>query len=258
MSFLDAIILGIFQGLTEFLPVSSSGHLVLVKQILGVTDSGGVSFEVLVHLGTLLSVLVYFRKGIYDLVISLFHKEMREERRTLGLLVICTIPAGVVGVLFERQFVLAFANPILTSAMLIATGGLLMASMLFKKSRNQVRLPSAIVMALGQALAILPGVSRSGTTIVFGMMAGVHPSRAAEFSFLMIIPIIIGATILKIKDLMLISSDLAGPYAVGTLCSFITGLVAVYTVLAVVRRGRFEYFGYYCFAVGLVGLYLFL
>jgi undecaprenyl-diphosphatase len=257
MSYFDAIVLGILQGLTEFLPVSSSGHLVLAQEVLGVSDPG-VSFEVLVHLGTLLSVLVYFRKGLLDLVRSLFTKEMRAERRIVAYLVIGTIPAGLAGVLLGDFFERAFSSPALTSGMLLVTGGVLFVSRFFKSGEKTPSWQSSVAMGFGQALAILPGISRSGSTIVVGMIAGVNPSKAAEFSFLLAIPAIGGAVVLKTRDLLALEPSLLGPYVVGVLLAFVLGLAAVYTVLAVVRRGSFEYFGYYCVAAGLAGLYLFL
>ena len=257
MSYLDAVILGILQGLTEFLPVSSSGHLVLAQEILRVTDPG-VSFEVVVHLGTLLSVLVYFRERIYRLIQSLFVTGMKEERRIIGLLIIGTIPAGLAGFLLEDFFEKAFSNPTMTSVMLLITGIILLLTRFIKKDEKALKLPSAIFMGIGQALAIFPGISRSGTTIAFGMYAGVKPSTAAEFSFLLAIPIIGGAAVLKSKDLLALESALLGQYIVGAVLAFIMGLLAVYGVLATIKKGKFEYFGYYCFAIGLLGLYLFL
>ena len=256
MSYLDAIILGILQGLTEFLPVSSSGHLVLAQTLLHVKSSG-VSFEVTLHLGTVLSVLVYFRKQLGLMILSLFKKEMVEERKMIGLLILGTIPAGVVGLLFKDFFESAFSSPLLTSVMLLVTGFILFLSRFSKSGKKPVGLWSAIGMGLGQAAAIFPGVSRSGSTIVAGMLSGVQPSKAAEFSFLLAIPAIGGAAILEGKQLLSLSSDMIGHYIAGMVFSFVFGLIAVYTVLAMVRRGRFEYFGYYCFAVGLLGLYLF-
>jgi len=256
MSYLDAIILGILQGLTEFLPVSSSGHLVIAQALLHVKSSG-VSFEVMLHLGTLLSVLVYFRKQIGQLIMSLFKKEMVEERKIVGFLILGTIPAGVVGLLFRDFFESAFSSPLLTSVMLLITGFILLMSRFSKSGKRPVGLWSAIGMGLGQAAAIFPGISRSGSTIVAGMLSGVQPSKAAEFSFLLAVPAIGGAAVLEGKHLLSLSSQMMGHYIVGAVCSFVFGLVAVYAVLTMVRRGRFEYFGYYCFAAGLLGLYLF-
>jgi len=257
MSYLDAIILGILQGLTEFLPVSSSGHLVLAQELLHVSDSG-VTFEVMVHLGTLLSVLVYFRGKLMRLVGSLFNPEMKEERLIVYYLIIGTVPAGLAGFFLEDFFERTFSNPFMTAVMLLVTGAILLLTRFIKKGEQKIKLPAAVIMGIGQALAIFPGISRSGTTIAFGMYSRVKPSEAAEFSFLLAIPAIGGAAVLKFKDLLLLEPGLLGQYIIGALCAFVMGLAAVYGVLAVIKKGKFEYFGYYCFAIGLVGVYLFI
>lgn len=243
--------------MTEFLPVSSSGHLVLAQAILGVKQSG-VSFEILVHLGTLLAVLIYFRPQVVLLVRSVFDGNMKQERAVLGYLIVGTIPAGLAGLLFKGFFEQAFSNPAMTSVMLFATGLVLLSTRFFKRGSRRVGLLSAIVMGVGQAAAILPGISRSGTTIAAGMISGVKPSEAAEFSFLLAMPAILGAVVFKSRELLSLDPDLMGQYLVGTVFSFLLALVAVHTVLAVVRRGKLDYFAYYCFAAGAVGLYLFL
>jgi len=256
MSYLDAILLGIIQGLTEFLPISSSGHLVLVQELLGVKQSG-VSFELLVHLGTLLAVLVYFRAGIVDLLRAVYTPSMKAERKMIALLALGTIPAGLVGVLFKDFFEEAFSSPIVTSGMLLATGVILLVTRFIKKGDREVSWLSAVIIGVAQSLAIMPGISRSGSTIAVGMMAGVQPSRAAEFSFLLAVPAIAGAVVFKSRDLMALSTSDTGPFLVGSLFAFAFGLIAVYAVLKVIRRGKFEYFAYYCFTAGALGLYLF-
>jgi undecaprenyl-diphosphatase len=256
MSYLDAVILGILQGLTEFLPVSSSGHLVLAQAILGVKQPG-VSYEVLVHLATALAVVIYFRGWILLLLRSLFKGAMKSERAVLGYLIIGTVPAGVLGVLFSDFFESIFSNPLVTSLMLFVTGAILLATRYVRTGRGNVSLVSAVAMGFGQALAIMPGISRSGATIAAGMAAGVNPARAAEFSFLLSIPAILGAAVFKADELLLLRADLMGQYTAGAVVSFALALLAVYTVLAVVRRGKFDYFGYYCVVAGAVGLYLF-
>lgn len=256
MTYLDAAILGILQGLTEFLPVSSSGHLVLARALLKV-EPGGITFEVMVHFGTLMAVVVYFRAQILRLIQSLFDKEMKQERAVLGYLVIGTLPAGVVGLTLKEFFETAFSHQGVTSAMLLVTGLILLATRFARKGNSRVGLLSAIVMGIGQALAIMPGISRSGSTIAAGMFAGVEPSKAAEFSFLLAIPAILGATVLEFESLFQLDSHLLGKYLLGAGLAFLVGLFAVYAVMATVRRGKLEYFAYYCFAAGAVGLYLF-
>ncbi len=257
MTYADAILLGILQGLTEFLPVSSSGHLVLAQAVLGVKQPG-VSFEILAHLGTLLAVLIYFRSQVALLARAVFDGNMKEERAIIGYLIVGTIPAGVAGLLFKGFFEQAFSNPALTSLMLSVTGLILLSTRFCRRGGKQIGVVSAIIMGVGQAAAILPGISRSGTTIAAGMAFGVQPSRAAQFSFLLAIPAILGAMVLKWYELLNIESQLIGQYFVGMLFSFLLALVAVHTVLLVVERGKLDYFAYYCFGAAGVGLYLFL
>lgn len=251
----QAIVLGLVQGLTEFLPVSSSGHLGLATHLMNVNDPGE-TFEVVVHIGTLLSVIVYFHKQLWQLTLSLFKKEMVEERRTIGYLGLATIPAAVAGFTLKDAFNKANDSPIIISLLLLVTGAVLLLPRLFKKRGGEghpIRLNSAMAMGIGQALAIFPGISRSGSTIVSGMLAGADSAKAAEFSFLLAIPAIGGAGLVTFLKLEESSSAMMGTYAIGGAVAFVSGLFAVYAVLASVRRGKFEHFAYYCFAVGIAG-----
>jgi undecaprenyl-diphosphatase len=255
MSYFQAILLGIIQGLTEFLPVSSSGHLVLAEHVLGVKQAG-VSFELLLHTGTLVAVLVCFRSRILSLVRSLYTPSMRDERKMVLLLAIATVPAGLIGILCENFFKTTFGQPAVAAGMLLVTGAILLSTRFVRKAENPVRWLTAVIMGIGQAVAIMPGISRSGSTIAAGMLSGVQPSRAAEFSFLMSIPVIAGATLLDARNLAALDTSQIGPYLVGTAVAFAAGLLAIEGLLSIIRKGRFEYFAYYCFAVGAVGLYL--
>lgn len=255
MTYIDVVVLGLLQGLTEFLPVSSSGHLVLTESFLGVKQSG-VTFEVLLHLGSLFAVLIYFRTRFINLFLSIFDSNKKYERKTVLYLFLGTVPAVVAVLFFKDFFEQAFSNPTLTSVMLLITGLILFSSRFNKNGNKSVSIFSAIIMGIGQALAILPGISRSGTTIVAGMHSGVKPSEAAEFSFLLSVPAILGAVIFKLGDLLLLNSDLFGQYFVGILITFFSSLFAVYAVLTLIKKGKFEYFAYYCFAAGAIGLYL--
>jgi undecaprenyl-diphosphatase len=256
MSYLDAVILGLIQGLTEFLPVSSSGHLVLAEHALH-TKLPGVLFELLVHFGTLMSVLIYFRRKIYSLIRCLLVSSMVGERKMVWFLIAGTIPAVIVAVLFENIIGEAFGSPILTSGMLIFTGLVLLSTSLAKRSGEDVSLLKAIIMGLGQALAVFPGISRSGTTISAGLWSGVRPVIAAEFSFLLSVPAIAGAIIFKINDILSVETAFIGQYTIGLLTSFLSGLLAVYILLDIVRRGKFKYFGVYCLVIGVFGIIFF-
>ena len=257
MTYIESIILGIIQGLTEFLPVSSSGHLVLAEALLGVHPPG-VTFEVVLHLGTLFAVLVYFRSRIFELIHSVFDSKMKKQRAMLGYLALGTIPAGVIGVAFKDFFEAAFDSPVSAAAMLLVTGLILLSTRLVPKQTKPVTALKAFLIGIGQAVAIMPGISRSGSTISAGLLLGLKPAEAAEFSFLLAIPAIGGAAVLNFDDLSKLPVDQMGQYGVGMVASFLVALGAVYLVLESIRRGKFEYFAYYCFAAGAVGLYLFL
>ena len=214
MTFLEAIILGLVQGLTEFLPVSSSGHLVLTQELMGVEDKG-VTFEILVHFGTLLSVIIYFWKRLWGLFLSIlppFKEDRKEDRKMIGYLAIASVPAAIVGFSpLKDHFEGAYEKPALVGLLLVLTGAILFLPRLLKtKGTKEVGIKSAIAMGLGQALAILPGVSRSGSTIVSGMVSGAKSSAAAEFSFLMAIPAIAAASLLQVKELVTIETELLG------------------------------------------------
>jgi len=256
MSYFEAVLLGIVQGLTEFLPVSSSGHLVLTEALLEVKQPG-VAFEVVVHLGTLLSVLVYFRKQVLSLIAALFDSKKHEERRLIVFLIAGTIPAVVFGLLFKDSIESAFGAPMLAGVMLIVTGLILISTRFVRGGLERLNLPRSLLIGVGQALAIMPGISRSGSTIATGLLVGVEPGKAAEFSFLLAIPAIAGAAVLSLGDLEALPTELIGPYLVAALTAFAVALVAVYIVMETVRRGRLHYFAYYCFAAGAAALYLF-
>lgn len=254
MEIWEAIVVGIVQGLAEFLPISSSGHIVLTQFLLGV-QSDGILFEVILHVGTLLSVLVYFRKKLWRLTQSLWTKEMVEERQWILFLGLATLPAVILvltplGDLFES----AYDNPVLVSGLLLVTGSLLLAPKVIKAKSKELTWKTALFMGIGQAFAILPGISRSGSTITAGLLSGVKPEKAAEFAFLMSIPAIAGAVVKEKEAFDKLSNDLLTAYLLGAVAAFLSGLFAVYLVLAAIRRGKFEYFAYYCFAAGVVGM----
>ncbi len=256
-----AIILGFVQGLTEFLPVSSSGHLVLFGEMMGVKDPD-TSFIIALHFGTLLSVLIYFRMKLWLLCKGLFQPRFNEAHRTALLICVATVPAVILGLGFKDFFEQSFSNEVLAATMLLVTGVLLLLPSLAQSLRKnrpdqEINLFHAIIMGLGQALAILPGISRSGATIASGMLAGANPSRAAEFSFLMAIPIIAGGAVFEFRDLERFPREMLTQCLVGTVIAFISGLFAIYAVLDSIRRGKFQYFAIYCFAVGILALVLF-
>lgn len=270
MEIWKAIIVGIVQGLAEFLPVSSSGHIVLTQYLLGIRVEGAshqpdLSFEIILHLGTLVSVLLFFRKSLWKLIESLYTKEMKAERMKILYLGIATLPAVVAALLFKDFFDAAPGNPVLVSGLLIVTGFVLFIPRFVKGGQSEAGLKGAVMMGIGQAFAILPGISRSGSTIAAGLVSGVKAEKAAEFSFLMSIPAIAGGFVLTMKDKMeetgSLDSALAAcfntPYVAGAVAAGVVGLLAIYLVMGAVKRGKLEYFSYYCFTAGISGMVYF-
>ena len=265
----QALILGIVQGLTEFLPVSSSGHLVLGRVLLGIPEQG-IVFEVFVHFGTLLAVLLAFRKDIWAMILSFFKvlkvlfspaKLSAQYRNDADLrmaiyIILGTIPAVIIGLAFEDAIENAFNDPHLVCIMLIVTAAILFSTYFIKSPGKELSLGKSLIIGLAQSLAILPGISRSGSTISFGMFFKVSGNEAARFSFLLSIPAILGATVLKSGEL--ISTGIAPGYAVillvGTLAAFISGFVAIKSLLNIVRKGKLYWFAPYCLLVGIIGL----
>ncbi len=259
MTLIDAIILGIVQGLTEFLPISSSGHLALSHQLLGFDkESAGIEFDILLHFSTLLAVLIYFRKKLILMIMSLLKKGENKDKKMIWLLIIGTLPVVFIGLLLKDSIEKISSWPILVCTLLCITGIILFLP-IWLKSNKRINLgkASALIIGFSQALAILPGISRSGVTITTGMMLGVSPKTAAEFSFLLAIPAILGGTILKMNEISSIPADQFGIYLVGMIAAFITGLIAIFCVLNLISKGRFAYFGFYCLFIGTTGLIYF-
>lgn len=264
MTTVQAIILGIIQGLTEFLPVSSSGHLVLFSQLFNVQGSSLV-FEVMVHVGTLLAVLVVFRADVWSLVVAFF-KLLRKPRdakrlvnedpgvRLLMAIVLGTIPAVVVGLLLKEQIEQLFRSSLLVGFMLIVTGTILYVTERYKvtvKGLAKMSIKDAVIIGCGQAVAIIPGISRSGTTIAVGLFRGLDRESAARFSFLLAIPTILGALVLSLEELFLGTTVInLGVLAAGFVAAAVTGYLAIHLLLDAVKKGRLTWFSYYTWAVG--------
>ena len=258
MDILKVIILGLVQGITEFLPVSSSGHLVLVAEILNFQEKG-VAFEVFVHLGTLISVLIVFRKDVIKMILapfqflkSRFKKE--ETRQYLYLdfyIIIATIPAAIIGLSLKSKFESSFSNVVLVIIMLGITGTILLLSRYMPKKNEEMTILKSIIIGVSQAFAILPGISRSGSTIVTGILMGIDKENAARFSFLMAIPAILGAFVIKINDFITIEQHTisASHMLIGSLVSLISGYFAIIWLLDIVKKGKLEWFAFYCYFV---------
>lgn len=245
----EAILLGFVQGATEFLPVSSSGHLVIVQTLLGV-DAPGISFEVAVHVATLVSIVVAYRTRVTELGRGALRGDPG-ALRYLGLIVLASVPAGIVGV-FMKDFVEAlFESPVVPGVGLLITGVLLWSTRtaLPRATGSVSKWTIALAIGLAQAFAITPGVSRSGTTIVAALWLGVEAREAAAFSFLMAIPAIAGAAVLQLPDLT--SAGIAWQsLALGSLVAALTGILAIRTLVALLARRAFHLFAPYCWAAG--------
>jgi len=206
MGIIEAIILGIIQGLTEFLPVSSSGHIELGKEILGVEVSDPLLLSVVLHAATALSTIVIFRKDIIEIIKGLFKFKWNDETKFVFLIIVSMVPAAFVGLFFEDQIEAFFTgNILLVGVMLLLTGGLLLLADRAKNTTKNVGFMSAVLVGISQAIAILPGISRSGATISTSVLLGIDRSKAARFSFLMVVPLILGAALLDVKKFKEIS-----------------------------------------------------
>lgn len=250
MNIIDALILGILQGLTEFLPISSSGHLVLGQSLLNI-DQPGNEFEVLVHVGTLLSVVVVFFQDIKQLLVSL---NTKKTQTFILFLFIGTIPAIAVGLGFKETINSLFENVFSVGIALIFTGIVLYGSSFIQQQIKDYSFKTSILIGCAQALAIIPGISRSGMTISTALFLGLSSKEAARFSFLLAIPAITGAGLLTSLEIQG-SSSLSGMVVIsGLISSFAVGIVALKWLLGWLEKGKFHYFGFYCMAIGLLTL----
>ncbi|MDO5823196.1 undecaprenyl-diphosphate phosphatase [Methanobrevibacter sp.] len=267
MDILQAIIIGIVQGLTEFLPVSSSAHLIFAHNVLGVESS--LAFDVLLHLGTLIAVLWFFRwdiakmikswwLSIGDLLQGRFMKGFREDpyKRLAWYVILATIPVGIVGVLFDDAVEALFAGALYVPAFfLFVTGTILYLSQRMNSGKidmNNLSKKEALVMGLGQACAILPGLSRSGTTIAAGLTIGLEKEFAAKFSFILSIPAILGAFVFQLKDIGSAIDVNFLPIFIGFIASVIAGYLAIKWMLDLIKNRSLDIFAYYCWVMGII------
>ena len=273
MSYFETIILGLVQGIAEFLPISSSGHLVIVEALLRKLGSraalegsleDNLELNVALHFGTLLSILVVYRQQLLTLIASAFRVVLQPrqaaegDRSNLGVIVaivIATLPVVVVGLLFKDQLEQVFNTPIAAGFGLCVTCGLLFLTPRIDRGTQpleQIHWSNAILVGLFQAVAPMPGISRSGTTIVGGMLSGLRRDAAANFSFLIAIPAILGATILHAKDLLEQGAGETPPGAIlaGTVVAFVVGLAALKLLLRLVAAGKLVWFAWYCLVDG--------
>ena len=241
MNLITSIFLGILQGLTEFLPVSSSGHLVIAQSLIPGFTQEGVLFDVFLHAGTVLAVFYYFRKTLLKLT-----------SKYIFLLLIATIPAGLVGLFLNSSIEKLFSGGYLVGFALIFTAILNFFTDKAKKGSKKISVKNSILIGMAQALAIIPGISRSGSTIFAGTSLGIKRKEAAQFSFLLSVPAIIGANAVQFFKYGSGTTGNIMFYGAGFIAAFISGVIAIKFVLKFLLAGRFKLFGYYCLALGLL------
>lgn len=262
MSLWIVVLLAVVQGLTEFFPVSSSGHLVIVEALLGTREGNarsGLMFEIAVHVGTLGAVIIFYRAKVLRLCRAIFASisggaggvSHRNEMRYLGLIILGSMPAGIVGVLFHDEVERTFDSPGLSAFFLVVTGIYLLMTRL-RPVRGSLGWQSALIIGAAQAIAILPGCSRSGWTIATGLLIGVGFVEAAEYSFLLSIPAILGALALQIvKEPGVLTAGSIAPLLLGAATAFIAGFAALKLLIGILTRGAFHRFAYYLLPVGI-------
>ena len=265
MTIWEAVVLGILQGLTEFLPVSSSGHLVLMQHFLGLKEPQ-VFFDVMLHLGTLGAVIIVYHQPIWSLLrasvaalgdVHFYRHPIRAVENSphlklLWFILLGSVPTGLIALLFKDQLEAIFAKPRIVALMLIVTGLILQLPRLRRKANNAdfpLKAWHTLLIGTAQGLAITPGISRSGSTISLSLLFGVSPQTAAQYAFLLSIPAILGAVALKLRDVAEITVA-PGVVGVGTLASFAVGYIALRILLVILNRGKFSIFAYYCFVLG--------
>lgn len=265
MDIFQGIIIGIVQGLTEFLPISSSAHLIFIQKLLGV-EQANLAFDTLLHMGTLIAVIGYYFKDIIELIKAFlssikdifqrnFKKEFKdnEYKRLAWLIIIGTIPVGLIGVLFKSAIESLFNSIMIPAFFLLITGFLLYTSQrmnIGEKNIKETGIKNAIVVGCAQGLAIIPGISRSGATISASLYSGFNKEFAAKFSFLLAIPAILGATLVQVKDIAIGFDANMTAYIFGFLAAAISGYLAISLLLKLIREKSLDIFAYYCWIVG--------
>lgn len=265
MTYFDAVILGVIQALTEFLPVSSSGHLVLGQSLFGIEATSGIAFEIMVHLGTLFSVIFCYRKDLKALLMSIMPGGADQESANaeqgwseIWLLFLGCLPAGIIGLTFKTELEQMFGSPTFVAWALLVTGIVLLSTRMTADTGRRITPMLALAIGMAQAVAIVPGISRAGATIAMAMWLGVPNHRGARFSFFLSIPVIAGASLIQLKDLTQTntSSEEWSLLCVSAVCAFVCGVLALRLLLVLLDRGMFSRFGWYCLSVGIAALCL--
>jgi len=260
MNWLEALILGIIQGLTEFLPVSSSGHLELGKTLLGVEVKESLQFTIVVHGATVLSTIVVFRKDILQLIKGLFAFQWNEDTQYIFKIAVSMIPVGIVGVFFKDELKSLFGegNTVFVGGMLLITATLLAFTFYAKSKDKEISFKDAFIIGIAQAMAVLPGISRSGSTIAIGLLLGNKKASVAKFSFLMVLVPILGENLLDIigGDMTSNAAMSPGILVIGFIGAFLSGLFACSWMINLVKKGKLIYFAAYCAIVGVLAIIL--
>ena len=258
MSWFEALVLGLIQGLTEYLPVSSSGHLAIGAHLFGINGEDNLTFTIMVHVATVLSTLVILWKEIDWILKGLFKFQMNEETKYALNIVISMIPVGIVGVFFKDTVEDIFGSGLLiVGCMLLLTAALLAFSYYAKpRQKESISMKDAFIIGLAQACAVMPGLSRSGTTIATGLLLGNNKAKLAQFSFLMVIPPILGEALLDVMKAVkgeAVAGDIpALSLVVGFIAAFVSGCIACKWMINIVKKGKLIYFAIYCAIAGLV------
>ena len=260
MSWIEAVILGILQGLTEYLPVSSSGHLAIGSALFGIEGEENLTFTIVVHVATVLSTLVILWKEIDWIFRGLFKFQMNEETKYVLNIIVSMIPVGIIGLFFKDYVEKIFGSGLLiVGIMLLLTATLLIFSYYAKpRSKEKISMRDAFIIGLAQACAVMPGLSRSGSTIATGLLLGNKKETLAQFSFLMVIPPILGEALLDIIKAVRHGAEAAAgdlplmSLLVGVLAAFISGCLACKWMLNIVKKGKLVYFAIYCAIVGII------
>ncbi len=256
MDTLQAILLGIVQGITEFLPVSSSGHLQIAKELLGVEIDNNITFDVTLHAATVLSTVVVMWSELWRLLRGIFSRRFNDEQAFVLKILLSMIPAGVVGIAFGEQLEALFSNLLFVGCMLLLTAALLAFAYYARpRLKNDISYRDSFLIGLAQAAATLPGLSRSGSTIATGLLLGNRRESVASFSFIMVIPVILGKMLLDLCSGEMAAMETgAAPLIGGFVAAFAVGTLACRWMISIVTRGKLIWFAWYCLAVGAVSV----
>ena len=257
MDYIEVVFLAVLQGITEWFPISSSGHLAFSQGILGI--QGDFTFDVFLHFGTLLAVLFYFRKDILDIVRDIVNWNRKSENFKIGLYVlIASIPGAIIGLLFSNFVSGLFGSVLFVSVCFMITGIILCITSYSNIDRNNLTMKESFFVGLAQAFALLPGISRSGSTISAGMLLGLRDKEAIRFSFLLSIPITLGANIIAFRDFLNLQSYSIDIHSIllGIFVSFVVGIFAIHLLYGkmMASKKNLKWFGFYCLIIGIAGI----